>query len=196
MTEAAAPQIVALALDQSPTATGWAIGRPNGPAPAFGTYRLPPWGNDEGARLVSYERFLVKQITDYRVTNIYYEAPYIASHNDIHAIQPQFFVIALINLVGARLGVDVAQVRIDDWRKWTYGFCKIPAMKGDAARKEWKRMAKVVCAKADLYCETDDEAEACLILDYGLSDADHKHRRNSGIRQRRAELSHWMGDRR
>lgn len=189
------PDVVALALDQAPCATGFAIGRPNGGRPSFGTFRLPPWGDAEGERLAAYERWLVKLITEYRVTAVYYEAPFLPRHQDADAIKPQLFIIAVINLVAARLKLDIAEVRIDDWRKWAFGYCRIPAMKGDMARKEWKRMAKVRCIKAGNLVDDDNAAEALLILDFGLSDADHKHRRTSDIRHRRAELEHWTGDR-
>lgn len=188
--------IVALALDQSPTATGWAVGRPLGPKPVFGTYRLPAWRDDEGARLASFERWLTDLAREYRVTNVYYEAPFLPRHSNADAIKPQLFLIGLINLVAAKLKLDVAEVPIDAWRKWAFGYCRIPALKGDAARKEWKRLAKVRCLKNNLLVEDDNAAEAALILDYGLSDADSSHRRNANIRHRRAELEHWMGDRR
>lgn len=187
--------IVALGLDQSPTATGWAVGRPNGPTPSFGTFRLPPWRDDEGQRLASYERWLTKLVADHRVTNIYYEKPFFPGHMDANAIRPQFFVIGVINLVAAKLKTDVAEVPIDAWRKWAFGYCRIPGMKGDAARKEWKRLAKVRCLKKNLLVEDDNAAEAALILDYGLSDADLDHRRASEINHRRNELHHWTGAR-
>lgn len=189
-------ETVALALDQSPTATGWAIGRPNGPKPVFGVYRLPPWGKDEGPRLASYERWLTELVREYRVTALYYEAPFLPRHHDATAIKPQLFVIAIINLVAAKLKLDIAEVRIDDWRKWAFGYCRIAGMKGDAARKEWKRLALVKCLKNNLLVEDDNAAEAALILDFGLSDADRKHRRTSDIRHRRSELEHWVGERR
>lgn len=188
--------IVALGLDQSPTATGYAIGRPNGPKPVFGTYRLPAWKEAEGERLASFERWLTELARDYRVTHLYYEAPFLPRHLNADAIKPQLFLIGLINLVAAKLNLDVAEVPIDAWRKWAFGYCRIPALKGDAARKEWKRLAKVRCLKNNLLVEDDNAAEAALILDYGLSDADHSHRRQAGIRHRRAELEHWMGNRR
>lgn len=188
--------IVALALDQSPTATGWAIGRPNDTKPVFGTYRLSTWGDDEGARMASYEKWLMELAGEYKVTSLYYEAPFLPGHSNLNAIRPQFFVMAVINLVAAKLSLDVAEVRIDDWRKWAFGYCRIPGLQGDAARKEWKRLAKVRCLKNGLMVEDDNAAEAALILDFGLSDADYMHRRASNTRHRKAELEYWMGDRR
>ena len=187
---------VALALDPSPKATGWAIGRPNGPKPVFGVFKLPTWGDDEPLRLKAFEAWLVRLVEEYRVTAIYYEAPFMPSHGNFDSVKPQLFVDAVILLLAGRLGLDVAEVRVDDWRKWAFGYCRIPGMKGDAARKEWKRLALVKCAKAGLLVEDDNAAEACCILDFGLSDADRKHRRESDIRHRRAELDHWMGERR
>jgi len=188
--------VVALALDQSPTATGWAIGRPDGSKPAFGTYRLPTWKDAEGERMLVYERWLTHLVAEYRVTNLYYEAPYLPRHSDADAIMPQLHVIGVITLVAARMKVDIAKVPIDAWRKQAFGYCRLPVLKGDAARKEWKRMAKVVCLKRNLLIEDDNAAEAVLILDFGLADADPHYSRNLRIHGRRAELQHWMGDRR
>lgn len=188
--------IVALALDQSPAATGWAVGRPNGTKAEFGTYRLPPWKDEEGARLAAFVSWLSKLVTDYRVTHIYYESPFLPSHSNANAIKPQLFLIGVVNLVAAQHSLNIAEVPIDAWRKWAFGYCRLPMFKGDAARKEWKRMAKVMCLKRNHRVEDDNAAEALLILDYGLSDADRGHRRQSEVRHRRAELSHWMSDKR
>lgn len=193
---AGSADIVALALDQSPMATGFAIGRPNGSKPVYGTYRLPSWKDAEGDRMVNYERWLTQLACEYRVTNLYYEAPFLPRHSDADAILPQIHVISVVTLVAAKLKIDIAKVPIDAWRKQAFGFCRLPVLKGDAARKEWKRMAKVLCLKRNLLIEDDNAAEAVLILDYGLGDADASHSRNIRVHGRRAELQHWMGDRR
>lgn len=145
--------------------------------------------------MAAYEQWLTGLAQEYRVTAIYYEAPFLPRHLNADAVMPQIHVISVINLVAAKLKLDVAQVPIDAWRKWAFGYCRIPAMKGDLARKEWKRLAKVACLKNNLLVEDDHAAEAALILDYGLSDADHGHRRGSEIRHSRAVLQHWRAER-
>jgi len=186
--------ITALALDQSPTATGWAIGRPL-EKPTFGTFALPAWKDKEGERMEAYEDWLAGTITSHGVTALYYESTFLPAHMDVEAYRRITFVEAVINLVAAKRRIDIAKVRIDDWRKWAFGYSRLVGLKGEAARKEWKRMALAACAKRDLWIEDDNAAEAVLILDFGLSDADLKHRRNSQIRHSRATLDHWNGAR-
>lgn len=190
-----ATDIVALALDQSPRGTGWAIGRPNGPKPVFGVYRLPVWGDDEAERLDQYHRWLTALVLDYRVTAIYFEAPYLPRHNDVHAIIPQISVNAIIALVAGQQKIPVAQVMINEWRKWVFGYSKHVGLKGDAARQEWKRMALALQVKRGHMVTDHNAAEALCILEFALSDADHGHHHTAAIRHRRTELSVWTGSR-
>lgn len=181
-----------LALDQSPTATGWAIGAPNG-KPLWGLLKLKKWGDDEGERLVEFDIWIRKIITEHHITHVFYEAPFLPGHGNFHSIEPQFFLIGHINYVSALHKLPVQQVAMQSWRSRFLGTTKAVGLKGEAARKELKQMAIRACAIRGWLVENDNCAEALGILDYGLSALDRKHAGKADILFRRAELNIWKG---
>jgi hypothetical protein len=59
---------------------------------------------------------------------------------------------------------------MDDWRSHFVGFCRAPKhLSPNERRKHLKSAAMDACAARGWPVETDDEAEACGILDYVLS---------------------------
>ena len=187
--------ITALALDQSPQATGWAIGHPSDARPKWGTFRQRKWGDDEGERLVEFCDWMTGLIAEHAVTHVFYEHPFIPRHNNFASIEPQFFLIGIINFVAARHKLPVAQVAMQSWRSRFLGTTKAPpGLKGDAGRKELKQMALKACAIRGWLVEDDNAAEALGILDFGLSTLDRKHAGRTDILFRRAELNIWKGE--
>jgi hypothetical protein len=188
--------ITALALDQSPRHTGWAIGSPNDPRPKWGALKLKPWGDDEGERLLEFYNWLTATILDNHISHVFYESPFIPGHGNFHSIEPQFFLIGTINLVAAQFETPVAQVPMQSWRSRFLGTSKAPpGLKGDAGRKALKEMALKACAIRGWLVEDDNIAEALGILDYGLSTLDRKHAGKADILFRRQELKLWNGER-
>jgi hypothetical protein len=181
-----------LALDQSPTATGWAVGAPNG-KPLWGVFKLDKWGNDEGERLVEFYQWMKGILSEHSITHVFYEAPFLPGHNNFHAIEPQMFLIGHINFIAALHKLPVQQVAMQSWRSRFLGTTKAVGLKGDAARKELKRMALRACAIRGWLVENDNAAEALGVLDYGLSVLDRKHAGKADILFRRAELNIWKG---
>lgn len=187
--------ITALALDQSPQRTGWAVGQPNNTRPKWGVLKQKTWGDAEGERLVEFHHWLAGTIRENEVTHVFYEAPFLPGHGNFHSIEPQFFLIGHINFVAAQHGIPVAQVAMQSWRSRFLGTTKAPpGLKGDAARKELKQMALKACAIRGWLVEDDNSAEALGILDFGLSTLDRKHAGKSDILFRRAELNIWKGE--
>lgn len=190
------PETVCMVLDQSPTATGWAIGVPLDQRPAFGVFRMETWGAAEGARLLQFHRWLLDKCQSNGVHRIFYEEPVLPRHGNLDAIEKQLFLVGHINFVAALLKLPVAQVPIQSWRSRFLGTSKPPpGLTGDAGRKELKRMAIKSCAMRGWLVEDDNAAEALGILDYALSTVSHKH---AGARDpifRRAELNLWKGER-
>lgn len=188
--------ITALALDQSPLSTGWAVGHPNDTKPLWGVLKLKQWGDAEGERLVEFNEWLTKTIAENGVTHLFYEAPFLPRHLNFHSIEPQFFLIGHINYVAACREIPVQQVAMQSWRSRFLGTTKAPpGLKGDVARKELKQMALRACALRGWLVDNDNAAEALGILDFGLSTLDRKHAGRADILFRRAELNIWKGER-
>lgn len=180
--------IVALALDQSPLATGWACGVPGDPKPAFGLFPLRKWGDDEGARLCQFEDWLTASIRDRRVTHLFYEAPVDMKLKSFDVTSKQNMQIGTIQVAAHRCRIPVAQVTPNDWRKRFLGVTKPVGVTGDMVRPELKRMAMKACALRGWWCEDDNVAEALGILDYALSTLSHRHAGSRDPIFRRAEL--------
>lgn len=194
--------IVAMALDQSPTATGFAIGAPCDPRPVFGVFNLRSWGVHEGKRLAEFRDWLMARIKRHGVTHLYYEAPanvqFIAGRaKSFDTTSQQNMQIGVINLVAHDCAVPVAQVAASSWRSRFLGTTKAPpGLKGDAARAELKRLALRACALRNLLVEDDNAAEALGILDYGLSCIDRRHAGKTHVLFNRAELDIWKSGQR
>jgi hypothetical protein len=188
---------VVLGLDQSPTNTGFAIGSPCEPKPVFGLFQLAPWKDDEGARLLEFEEWLLGIINKYGVTDVFHEAPV-----EIHGFKNPTVTYKQDALIGCiqtntyrALKKEPRQVAVNSWRARFLGCTKAPpGLKGDAARKELKRMAMKACVLRNWLVENDNTAEALGIWDFGCAAIDRRHAGRTDILARRAELSVWKGE--
>ncbi len=192
MTEAA--DIVAMALDQSPTNTGWAIGSPLELKPAYGLFSLPPWGDHEGQRLCSFEDWLTTKIKSSGVTHLFYEAPVDVGFKSFDITIKQGAQIGKIWASAYRCGdIPVAQIAVDSWRSRFLGTTKAPpGLKGDNARQALKQMALKACALRDWLIDDDNIAEALGLLDFSLSTLSQRHAGHRDPIFRRAELQQDM----
>lgn len=181
--------IKALALDQAPTHSGWAVGSPDSRPPAFGHWRLRPWGTEEGERLVEFEDRMMGLIDRYAVTHVFFEALYpIITPRDFAVRENQAKVVGSIESKCARLKIPYCKVIIADWRMRFIGRTKpLPGLKGDAGRQDLKQAAIVACAKRGWYVDNPDAAEACGILNFGLSTLDPTYERRDQPLMRRAQ---------
>lgn len=182
--------IVVLALDQSPTATGWAVGRPLEVKPSYGLFALPPWGDDEGHRICSFEDWLTTKIKSAGVTHLFYEAPVDISFKRFDITIKQGAQIGYIWGTAYRCGkIPVAEIPVDSWRSRFLGTTKAPpGLKGDNARQALKQMALKACAMRDWLVDDDNIAEALGLLDFALSTLSQRHAGHRDPIFRRAEL--------
>lgn len=207
-------EIVAMALDQSPDNTGWAIGRPNDRRPLFGKFKLASWGIDEPKRVAAVYRWLTKMITEHGVTHLFYELdvpragigkaimsspkrgaprPIVINSKDPAITRNQNAVIAMCWLAAELQGIPVAPIDVNAMRDRFIGLRHIPGLQGDHQRKELKRMAMKACAMRGWLVEDDDVAEALGHLDLGLSTLDRKHLSSRDVLSTRAEFAIWNG---
>mgnify|MGYP000949169420 CR=1 FL=1 len=188
--------LTVLAFDQSPTATGWAIGSPNDQKPRHGVFEMDKWGNNEGDRLVQFHRWMMDKCQTNEVSDVFYEQPFLPGHGNFHSIEPQFFLIGHINFVARLLKLPVRQVAMASWRSRFLGTTKAPpGLKGDAGRQELKKMALRACSKRGWVVWDDNAAEALGIWDYACSTLDRNHSSNAGIFAGRQESKIWNGER-
>lgn len=187
----------ALALDQAPVNTGWAVGSPDSRPPVWGRWRLRPWGDDEGVRLNEFEDRLIGLIEKYRVTHVFREQVYPIIPKGRHdkktwrnyeTREQQTGVVMAIASVCARRKIPLMQVLIADWRMRFIGCTSIPGLQGDAAREELKRRAQAECNKRGWWVDNPDAAEACGILNFALC-LDARYERRDNPLMRRAQTA-------
>lgn len=181
-------EVKAIALDQAPVNTGWAVGSPDSRPPVWGHWRLQSWTDEtEGLRLNQFEDRLISLIEKYRITHVFYEALYpIITPRDFAVRENQAKVVGAINSIANRRNLKCGKVIIADWRMRFIGRTKpLPGLKGDAGREDLKRAAMVACVKRGWYCDQPDAAEALGILNFGLSvlDQNYEHRDNPLMRR-------------
>lgn len=211
-------EIVAMALDQSPNNTGWAVGKPMDPKPLYGKFELSPWGNDEPLRILTYKRWLDGMLQRFAITHLFYEQPVAAmglgkaqiyvptrganagttrarvvNQKDPRITDNQASVKTLIWLCAAERGIPVHPIDVNHMRQHAIGCKSIVGLHGDAHTKELKKRALAACSKAGLVVDDHNVAEAIWHLDFGLSTIDAGHAQQSLVRSRRAELGIWFG---
>jgi hypothetical protein len=208
--------IVAMALDQSPNNTGWAIGCPFSTRPLYGKFDLPPWGTDEPKRVHAAFVWLQSMVEQHRVTHIFYELdvpraglgkaimsrpkrgvsrPIVINQKDPAITRNQNALIAVIWLVAAINGIPVAPIDVLDMRERFVGTRHITGLHGDALTREWKNMALKACSMRGWIVSDHNVAEALGHLDYAHSVINRKHAGSRDILARRSELQFWNGER-
>lgn len=189
---------LALALDESPNATGWAVGSTEGERPTWGVFRQLPWRDDEPERLAQFRDWLVETARYHGVTHLFYESPIdprgLSFIKSFDTTAKQSMQIGIILMVAHDLKLTVAQVPIDSWRSRFMGATKVPGLKGDHARKELKLMALKACALRGWYVEENDAADALGVLDYGLATLSRKYAGSADVIFRRRELKADFGE--
>lgn len=212
--------IVAMALDQSPNNTGWAIGRPREKRPIYGKFGLPSWGHDEPARIAAFRDFLVDALTRHGVTHLFYELDVpaagkgfaqiytpkggryagqtrarVVNSKDPAITRNQDAMTTVIWLVAHDKRIPVRPIDVGDMRERFIGCRSVPGLQGDAHRAELKKRALRACAMRGWLVEDDNVAEALGHLDFGLSSLDPKGHAflDANTHARRAELNLWNG---
>ncbi len=202
--------IVAMAIDQSPNHTGWAIGKPMDPKILFGKFPLPPWGDDEPARVYAYKLWLDGMLDRHGVTHLFYERPVpaaglgkavtyvptrganagkvrarVVNQKDPNITDNQASVKTIIWLCAAEHRIPVNPIDVNHMRLHFIGRSSVPGLQGEAHTNELKSLAMKACAQAMLLPEDHNVAEAIGHLDFALSTLDRGHARKSLLRMER-----------
>jgi hypothetical protein len=162
-----------LGLDQSPAKIGWAIGSPDMSAPQTGVFVPVQYGDHYGRTLAGVSVWLQKLISEHGVTDVCMEATYIGAVTNPVIMRRICALAEHIDYVCFMFDIRCREVTTQTWRKRFIG--RTTAPKGEhtctaARRRKWlKDQAQRTCAVRRWDVKTDDEADACGILDYVLS---------------------------
>lgn len=177
--------IRAMALDQSPRKTGWAIGSPGEATPKYGLYEMPAWADHEGERSLAFQEWIFGMITSNGVTDVFLEAP--VEHGkwmkSFKVTQSQAYQFGgALSMTYAALRKEALEIDVNEMRKRFIGTsAPPPGLKGDHGRAWLKQAAIKACAMRGWIVEDDNVAEALGHLDYGLSTLSKRHAGKSDI---------------
>ena len=165
------PETHYLGLDQAPRRIGWALGNPEMSAPLSGVFVMPSVGESTGLMLRMASEWLQSTIAVYHVSHVCFESPFVAGMKSQATLRSMFALAGAIELVCARAGVNCREVTPFVWRRRFIGTDRAPKqIIGSARRRQWlKDQAMHACVARAWDVRTDDEAEACGILDYVLA---------------------------
>ncbi|MDF1625642.1 MAG: hypothetical protein P1U84_05095 [Parvibaculaceae bacterium] len=163
--------MIVLALDQSTSATGWALGEP-GSTPTCGTF-VPPRSNDVDNYypLASSSRdWLTKMLAENNVTHLRFEQPLMPRaavkwinkkpvayvETNIQTLRKLYGLAWEIELVAGDASIDCRETNIATWRSW---FIKgiTPKPKGTKALKQ---AVMDRCNDFGWYPKNDNEGDA------------------------------------
>lgn len=185
----------ALGLDPSMRRIGWAVGSTDGSRPVWGVLRSPSWGKDEGDHLNRVSNWLDEQLANYRFEACFYEAVFISTigggKGGTDAIRAKIMLEGEILKFAARHKLKVFDVPLQSWRSRFLGATQAPPhyrQKPEMARNWLKQRAIKACAERGWLTDSDDEAEALGILDYGLACLDTAYQGRTDTIFRRREF--------
>lgn len=170
-----------LALDQSPTNTGWAALSQGQDRPTWGKFSLPGWENAEGERLHQFYEWLGRKVVDLNVTHLVAESMFTpADHAQSDTAQiGRWGLIGICDMVRyvcnskRGMNVDFSMVTSTTWRKAFLGSANPPKGLVKSQRRTWlKAKAIEACHSRGWLVENDDTADALGILAYACSAID------------------------
>ena len=137
-------------------------------APRTGRLLLPQVGPRHALFLSFAVKWLAEMIEQNGITEVVAETPFFGKNPEV--CSRAYKLLGAIELACHDRGVRCREATMDDWRQHFVGFCRAPkSLSPNERRKHLKNAALDACAARGWNVETDDEAEACGILDYVLS---------------------------
>ena len=138
-----------LALDLA-TQTGFCFGPADtGEIPTIGHIRLPSTGTDVGRFLCAWQDWLEPKVREVEPTLIVFEAPILAGQTQIATTRKLQGMAGVTEMVGHRLGIEVAEVATSQVKK---------ALTGHGRAEKADMMA--ACRAYGFAPQTSDEADA------------------------------------
>lgn len=168
----ARPSVLYLGLDQDGGKLPWARGHPAMQRPETGTFGLPSWiaPNGQPDLAVPQEgvfEFIFRQARE-GVTHVISEKPYVGPNGSV--VEKLFTIRAAVAHACLKADLHWRQVPVAKWRLEFIGVGEAPSfIKPDKERRAWlKAQAIKTCERREWPVGSEDEAEACGVLNYGL----------------------------
>lgn len=155
--------MIVLFLDQSKTATGWAVGSGhNGGPPLTGTWKPPLQGMKRGPFGHAFQKWLYRRLGEWNVDLVAYESPKVAQRFDAKPGAKKIIITAdtIITLCGMALAIDTLAaargIQSDDAAESTIR----KAFLGDGRPADGKRAVRAHCETLGWEVNNHDESDA------------------------------------
>lgn len=164
-----------LALDQATRKMGYAIGSADMERPIFGVFKPPLVGARHGVMLGAVRNWLDTQIKVFHIHTVCFEAPFCGANQKSFALVNK--LIGVIELVCDDHEIKCVEVTAGEWRKRFIGCTRAPKDIPRKDRRTWlKDAATRACFARTWDVQSDDEADACGILDFVLAQESPSYR--------------------
>lgn len=179
-----------MAFDQAPRFTGWAAGPADPTAiPRWGTIVGSDYGDDDQMMMRDFAKDVEALLDRFKPEAVFFEQIVIDQrHVNLPITYAQFAIAATLQFVTMARGIPCEMVLISDWRKRFLGRANMPKHAGKRGQgREWlKAAAKIECARRGFLTDSDHEAEALGILDYGIASksVDYRFKTKADVERR------------
>lgn len=143
-----------LALDIA-TTSGWAFGAP-GQTPRYGTFTLPPTGDDLGRFAFNFMQWAIAKVRELEPKEVVFEAPIMPRETNILTLKKLYSLSVICELVCIAQGVPCSEIPAGSWRKSFLG----PSYPPNGTRDELKRAVIAACRQMGWEPNSTDDADA------------------------------------
>ena len=149
-----------LALDQSLSNTGWALWNTGDAIPQSGAWPLCDGGRNRAHGFVAIHREINAIHAAGAIDLIAHETPLKLPTDKVAQLIGTYGLISHIESIACIKRITMMSIDQQDWRSTWFNGMRY------SGREDWKRAAIERCRQFDMDPSSDDEAEACGILDH------------------------------
>ncbi len=184
-----------LAIDQSPTSSGWAHIAQGDKAPTWGVIELPSWADREGEMMWQWFTAVGNLLVEKQANYLFLEDTFTPSHHETLTQRiGQYGTIGLADMACHRIlevrgqKIDYAIVKPQLWRPPFIGSENPPMGLAKHQRRKWlKDKSVAACHVRGWMVDGNDAADALGILTFGVTTIDPRFAVQQGPLFRRSQ---------
>jgi Holliday junction resolvasome RuvABC endonuclease subunit len=179
-----------LALDQSARNTGWAH-MVKDQAPTWGLFQMGAWEDQEGERLLAFEKWFDDLLAELKPSHCFIEKPFELGRYNSNLTEQlaRYGIVAIIAMACSYHKIELATVTNPQWRAKFLGAEEPPKGLVEHQRRAWlKDKSKKACLERGWLIDNDNVADALGILNFGVMTLDPIYSIRQGPLWRRASM--------
>lgn len=140
------------------TNTGFCVGSPDNPNPTFGSFRIPPTGDDVGKFGLTFRGWIAELFDWHQPDFVVFEMPILPQKTNLMTVRKLTGLAMLTEMECRQRKVSVREGRASSVKKFFTG-----------SGKAGKLDTMAICRRYGWNVKTDDEADACALWAYSVS---------------------------